>query len=104
MTDSRERFFEECENKLRAYFKHVKLKGKADEKEKYRLEGFMSAGPCMGFADRQELKKLMAQVHSEVFGISIEEHKLQKVKQESQEVDWSNYDVPTVQRGKNVFL
>src|SRR5690554_4882176 len=94
----REQFLAETAKQLEHIYSELNLRKKLDMKMKHRTEGYMYAGQQLGLVNKKELESLMEKVHFEVFGMSIAQRRLQKLKGEAQEVDWSYYDTPITQR------
>lgn len=67
------------EEQLRQVFKEAQL-GTRSNKAKYRAEGFIQCGRVMGLVSDYEMTSLMDRVHKEVFNLSIEERKTEKLK------------------------
>lgn len=101
MEELRNQFIEDLSVQLKQLYQKLKLKRKFDEQKKYRIEGFMYAGTRLGLTDKAELQTLMEKTHYEVLGMTINERRLNSLKGEQDEIDWSFYDVPTNQRLKH---
>ncbi|MHC6647652.1 hypothetical protein ACYTPF_13850 [Alteromonas sp. HB246098] len=92
-------FLDACKTQLVSLYKASK-DGKKVEAEKYRVQGFMHAGEVMGLISKEEGKALIADLHMEVFGETINERAQRKRKLEAlKESDLDAYfAIPAVER------
>lgn len=66
------RFVDACTTQLMRLYLASKA-GKNVDTDKYRVQGFMHAGELMGLLTKEEGKTLIADLHINVFGETIEE-------------------------------
>ncbi|AQA18149.1 hypothetical protein BST95_07755 [Halioglobus japonicus] len=98
---TREDYLEEVETRLARMFRASRDGHKASPVDRHRLEGFIQAGSFLGLASKDELQSLMARVHFEVFGKSIEERQSEQANSWVLEsIDYSQYDQPAYERGR----
>ena len=92
-------FLDACKTQLVSLYKTSK-DGKKVEAEKYRVQGFMHAGEVMGLISKKEGKALIADLHMEVFGETINERARRKRKLEAlKETDLDAYfAIPAIER------
>lgn len=92
-------FLDACKTQLVSLYK-VSKDGKKVEAEKYRVQGFMHAGEVMGLISKEEGKALIADLHMEVFGETINERAQRKRKLEAlKESDLDAYfAIPAIER------
>ncbi|CAB9492218.1 hypothetical protein [Alteromonas macleodii] len=92
-------FLDACKTQLVSLYKASK-DGKKVEAEKYRVQGFMHAGEVMGLISKEEGKALIADLHMEVFGETINERAQRKRKLEAlKESDLDAYfAIPAIER------
>ncbi|MFQ3251592.1 hypothetical protein [Glaciecola sp.] len=67
----REAFLESCYQQLLVIFQKAK-KYQKDDKQKFRLEGYMQAGKVIGLISNQDALKVMEKAHFDVFNETIE--------------------------------
>jgi len=70
-------FLANCHQKLVVIFEKAKTHQK-DDKQKYRVEGFIQAGKVLGLLSNDDAIELMEKAHFQVFGESIETRKSRK--------------------------
>lgn len=92
-------FLDACRKQLVSLYNASK-EGKKVEAEKYRVQGFMHAGELMGLISQKEGKALIADLHIEVFGETINERAQRKRKLEAlKESDLDAYfAIPAIER------
>ncbi|MCZ8529909.1 hypothetical protein [Alteromonas sp. PRIM-21] len=95
----KQKFLDACKTQLVSLYKASK-DGKKVEAEKYRVQGFMHAGEVMGLISKEEGKALIADLHLEVFGETINERAQRKRKLEAlKETDLDAYfAIPAIER------
>ena len=95
----KQKFLGACKTQLVSLYKASK-DGKKVEAEKYRVQGFMHAGELMGLISKEEGKTLIADLHMEVFGETINERAQRKRKLEAlKETDLDAYfAIPAIER------
>ena len=91
-------FLQSVENQLINLYDKQKERGEKNALLKHRVEGFMFAGIVVEIATNEELKDLIDKIYFATFGMTSIERKLQKEKGETEEVDWSFYDIPPSKR------
>lgn len=74
--------------------------GKKVDAEKYRVQGFMHAGEVLGVISNEEGKRLIADLHLQVFGETIDERATRKRKLNAlKESDPDAYiEIPAIER------
>ena len=92
-------FIDACTTQLLILYKASK-DGKKVEAEKYRVQGFMHAGELMGLISKEEGKALIADLHIQVFGETIDERAQRKRKLDAlKESDLDAYfAIPAIER------
>ena len=92
-------FLDACRMQLVSLYKASK-DGKKVEAEKYRVQGFMHAGEVIGLISKEEGKALIADLHMEVFGETVNERAQRKRKLEAlKESDLDAYfAIPAIER------
>ena len=92
-------FIDACKTQLVSLYNASK-QGKKVEAEKYRVQGFMHAGELMGLINKEEGKALIADLHIEVFGETIDERAQRKRKLDAlKESDLDAYfAIPAIER------
>ena len=75
----RARFLDACTEQLIALYTASK-NGKKVDAEKYRVQGFMHAGEMLGVITNEQGKSLIAELHLQVFGETIDERATRKRK------------------------
>lgn len=92
-------FLDACKAQLVSLYKASK-DGKKVEAEKYRVQGFMHAGEVIGLISKEQGKALIADLHMEVFGETINERAQRKRKLDA--LKESNLDayfaIPAIER------
>jgi hypothetical protein len=103
MTDTdRERIASESEKRLRGMYRAIAQGVQYTEVERARLTGFMQASLFLGLATKDELDQLVARIHLEELGETLEQRRNHKGKQwASDQPDFSKYDSPTFERKKS---
>ena len=95
-------FIEEVERRLRELYLGSKNGHIASPEQRHQLEGFIQAGIFISMVRAEEMEEVIENIHQEVFGMSIEEHKHQHaISWDGNKIDYSNYDVPTYERLQN---
>ena len=96
---TREDFHAEFEARLARLYKITRDGYQPPEVERRRLEGFINAGVFIGITSNAEISAIIARVHQEIFGVSVQQKRQQQsgVWPES-EVDYAWYDIPTFER------
>jgi hypothetical protein len=74
---NKQKYLATCQADLLSLFELAK-QHKKDNKQKYRIEGFIHAGRLLGIISEQEATDLMEEAHMEVFGESIGARKNRK--------------------------
>lgn len=93
------KFVKEVDARLRMMFNAISEGAQYTEVERARLSGFMQAGVFLGLASKRELDTLMAQVHIDELGETIEERRKRKGENWREESpDFSVYDRPAFER------
>ncbi|MBY6190040.1 hypothetical protein KUV22_06360 [Microbulbifer agarilyticus] len=96
-----EKFTQEVARRLRQLFANSKLGMQIPVVERHRLEGFMQAGIYLGLNSKAELANLMEEIHIEVFGKTIAEHKAEAPHAwVFEEIDYSPYETPAYVRNQ----
>ena len=97
--NEKDTFIDACTTQLLSLYKASK-DGKKVDAEKYRVQGFMHAGELMGLISKEEGKALIADLHIEVFGETINERAQRKRKLEAlKESDLDAYfAIPAIER------
>ncbi|AXT38388.1 hypothetical protein D1814_06730 [Alteromonas sp. BL110] len=92
-------FLDACKAQLVSLYKASK-DGKKVEAEKYRVQGFMHAGEVIGLISKEQGKALIADLHMEVFGETINERAQRKRKLDAlKESDLDAYfAIPAIER------
>lgn len=95
----RARFLDACTEQLIALYTASK-NGKKVDAEKYRVQGFMHAGEMLGVITNEQGKSLIAELHLQVFGETIEERATRKRKLNAlKESDPDAYiEIPAIER------
>ncbi|CAM3570119.1 hypothetical protein [Parendozoicomonas haliclonae] len=96
---NQERYLEEVRRQLSSYYQQLKAGHKPVAEQRSRIEGFMQAGIYMGIYSAPQRDALIAEVHEQIFGMSLRER--QKVHQHQWQGDirdYSEYDSPTINR------
>ena len=95
----RARFLDACTEQLIALYTASK-NGKKVDAEKYRVQGFMHAGEVLGVISNEEGKRLIADLHLQVFGETIDERATRKRKLNAlKESDPDAYiEIPAIER------
>jgi hypothetical protein len=95
----REDYINEVAARLSRMFRASKEGFKPPAADRHRLEGFMQAGVFLGLARHSELNALMNEIHTEVFGKSIEERRRESADSwPSEMIDYTAYEQPTYAR------
>ena len=98
----RDQFVRESERRLRAMYRAIAQGVQYTEVERARLTGFMQAGLFLGLATKGEFDQLVARIHLEELGETMEERRNCKGEQWiSDQPDFSQYDRPTFERKKS---
>ena len=101
MIDEKEkvRFLDACTEQLIALYTASK-NGKKVDAEKYRVQGFMHAGELLGIITNEQGKALIADLHVQVFGETIDERATRKRKLDAlKESDPDAYiEIPAIER------
>ena len=101
MIDEKEkvRFLDACTEQLIALYTASK-NGKKVDAEKYRVQGFMHAGELLGIITNEQGKALIADLHVQVFGETIDERATRKRKLNAlKESDPDAYiEIPAIER------
>ncbi|MCA0899751.1 hypothetical protein [Microbulbifer agarilyticus] len=96
-----EKFTQEVARRLRQLFANSKLGMQIPVVERHRLEGFMQAGIYLGLNSKAELAQLMEEIHIEVFGNTIAEHKAEAPHAwVFEEIDYGPYETPAYVRNR----
>ncbi|MAD75113.1 MAG: hypothetical protein CML20_10040 [Rheinheimera sp.] len=66
--------------------------GKDTAELRFRAQGFIHAGELLEICSRHEVQQLMEQVHLEVFGVTIAEHKPSEQARRQQALKLGDYD------------
>ena len=74
---NKQQYLTSCYEQLLAIFSHAKQL-KKDEQQKFRAEGFIHAGKCLGIISHQEAIEMMEKAHFEVFAESIASRRARK--------------------------
>jgi hypothetical protein len=98
--DQKTVFMDCTEQQLMDFYTKLRDSKKSDEILKAKIEGFMFAGVVLGLADNDEFKQLMERVHQTVFEMSVEERRISRALEKSDQDIWSIYDEPAWQRSK----
>ena len=95
----RARFLDACTEQLIALYTASK-NGKKVDTEKYRVQGFMHAGEMLGVITNEQGKSLIAELHLQVFGETIDERATRKRKLNAlKESDPDAYiEIPAIER------
>tara|TARA_Y100000994_G_scaffold235792_1_gene225780 strand:- start:4689 stop:4997 length:309 start_codon:yes stop_codon:yes gene_type:complete len=95
----RARFLDACTEQLIALYTASK-NGKKVDAEKYRVQGFMHAGEMLGVISNEQGKSLIAELHLQVFGETIDERATRKRKLNAlKESDPDAYiEIPAIER------
>jgi len=95
----RARFLDACTEQLIALYTASK-RGKKVDAEKYRVQGFMHAGEMLGVITNEQGKSLIAELHLQVFGETIDERATRKRKLNAlKESDPDAYiEIPAIER------
>lgn len=95
----RARFLDACTEQLIALYTASK-NGKKVDAEKYRVQGFMHAGEVLGVITNEQGKSLIAELHLQVFGETIDERATRKRKLNAlKESDPDAYiEIPAIER------
>lgn len=93
------RFVDACTTQLMRLYLASKA-GKNVDTDKYRVQGFMHAGELMGLLTKEEGKALIADLHIEVFGETIDARADRKRKLNAlRESDPDAYlEIPAIER------
>ena len=93
------RFLDACTEQLIALYTASK-NGKKVDAEKYRVQGFMHAGELLGIITNEQGKALIADLHVQVFGETIDERATRKRKLNAlKESDPDAYiEIPAIER------
>ena len=101
MRDERERtkFINACTEQLISLYTASK-DGKNVDADKYRAQGFMRAGELMGLISKEQGQALIADLHFQVFGETIDERTTRKRKLNAlKESDPDAYiEIPAIER------
>ena len=95
----RARFLDACTEQLIALYTASK-NGKKVDAEKYRVQGFMHAGEMLGVITNEQGKSLIAELHLQVSGETIDERATRKRKLNAlKESDPDAYiEIPAIER------
>ena len=89
-------FMKEVESRFQKIFRASKEGYKATEVERRHLEGFIQAGVFLKLTTNHEVHQLMATIHHNVFGQSIEERKgVKPISWSEEAIDYSRFESPT---------
>lgn len=93
------RFIEACTTQLVNLYTASK-EGKNVDADKYRVQGFMHAGELLGVISKKQGQALIADLHFQVFGETIDERARRKNKLEAlKESDPDAYiEIPAIER------
>ena len=91
----KQKYLDQLNERLRSFYKTVKLGQKVPMQEKCQLEGFMQAGVVIHAITKEEVIALKERIHLDVFGVTIAEKKRATAHVwKEDEVDYTQYDVP----------
>lgn len=94
-----EKFMKEVDARLRMMFNAISEGLQYSDVERARLSGFMQAGVFLGLVSKREVGELMAQLHLEELGETIEERRKRKGSEWREiQPDFSAYDTPAYER------
>jgi hypothetical protein len=93
----RRRYLARLQTLLKEFYELADEGSAAHTGAKNKLDGFIDAGKASFIVNNADLRKLIDDVHYDVFKMTREEHKEQSVDSKLV-VDWSTYDEPAVFR------
>ena len=93
----RRRYLARLRTLLKEFYELANEDSTAHTGAKNKLDGFIDAGKATFIVNNADLRKLMDDVHYEVFKMTREERKEQSADSELV-VDWTAYEEPTVFR------
>ena len=93
----RRRYLARLRTLLKKFYELADEGSTAHSGAKNKLDGFIDAGKASFIVNNADLRKLMDDVHYDVFKMTREERKEQSADSELV-VDWSTYDEPAVFR------
>lgn len=99
---NKQEYLNNCYEQLLQIFQLAKSHQK-DDKLKFRTEGFIHAGKCLGVISQEDAIKVMEQAHFEVFNESISTRKNRKanLKEAIARGDDTYINIPAYERSKS---
>ena len=95
----KQEFIQEVSRQLSILYGVLKEGYEMPDQDRHRTEGFMRAGVFMGLVTNREMNDLVAQVHEDILGETIEERRKRKEGTLGKErIDYGPYDVPAYVR------
>ena len=94
----RRRYLARLQTLLKEFYELADESSTAHTGAKNKLDGFIDAGKATFIVNNADLRKLMDNVHYDVFKMTREERKGHKSKNSAVVADWSAYEEPTVFR------
>ena len=106
MEIDKEKFLSESEHRLRVIYRAIAEGKKSSDTDRANLSGFIQAGIFLKITTKSECDEILARVHLEELGETIEErrakNKARKTSQgahwENEQTDFSLYETPTYLR------
>jgi len=95
----RRRYLARLRRLLKEFYELADVGSTEHSSAKNKLDGFIDAGKASFIVNNADLRKLMDDVHYEVFKMTREERKEQSADSELV-VDWAAYEEPTVFRNR----
>ena len=95
----RRRYLARLQTLLKEFYELADEGSTAHTRAKNKLDGFIDAGKASFIVNNADLRKLIDDVHYDVFKTTREERKEQSADSELV-VDWSTYDEPAVFRNR----
>lgn len=88
--------------RLTQLFQQSKSQGQTTDKQKGRVEGFLSAGQYLGVISAERGRELMNQAYYQVFGVELNEVERTKARRKQALIaDNDDYlDIPAIERRK----
>jgi hypothetical protein len=93
-----QRYLDGLRSKLRRLYLLEEGEGQKRLALQNNLTGYLDAAIAAELYTKEELQKIIHDVHLEVYGKTVSERRLEKADPTSDELDWSYFEQPTWQR------
>jgi hypothetical protein len=93
-------YLDKLREQARRVYVQIKSGYPVSDKDKYRLEGLITAGITLGVITNEEAQKMLEDAHHQVLGSSIAERKAREKTDWNEPKDYSDYDSPSFTRNR----